>query len=131
VIICGHTRWKAAQLLGLAQVPVYIARDLTPAQVKAYRLADNRTNQLSDWDLKLLAGELDALKLEDVDMSDLGFSPEDLEKLLASATSDMPLPRETLTTRWALMIECASESEQKQVYERLTAEGLKCKPLSL
>jgi ParB-like chromosome segregation protein Spo0J len=42
VIICGHTRWKAAQKLGLKQVPVHVATDLTPAQVKAYRIADNQ-----------------------------------------------------------------------------------------
>ena len=43
VIVCGHTRYKAAKKLGLAKVPVHVAKDLTPEQVKAYRLADNKT----------------------------------------------------------------------------------------
>ena len=43
VIICGHTRWKAAQKLGLEKVPVHVAKDLTPEQIKAYRIADNQT----------------------------------------------------------------------------------------
>ncbi|HEV3383232.1 MAG TPA: ParB N-terminal domain-containing protein [Gemmata sp.] len=48
VIICGHTRYKAALKLGLKQVPVHIARDLTPEQVRAYRIADNKTAELAD-----------------------------------------------------------------------------------
>ena len=55
VIIAGHTRLLAAQKLGLAEVPVHVAHALTPAQVKAYRLLDNRSNQESQWDFELLA----------------------------------------------------------------------------
>src|SRR6266481_7635220 len=58
VIICGHTRWLAAKKLGLRQVPVHTASNLTAAQVKAYRLMDNRSHQESDWDFDLLAIEL-------------------------------------------------------------------------
>jgi ParB/RepB/Spo0J family partition protein len=50
VIICGHTRYKAAQKLGLEKVPVHVAKDLTPAQIKAYRIADNKTADLAVWD---------------------------------------------------------------------------------
>jgi ParB-like chromosome segregation protein Spo0J len=49
-IIAGHTRDKAARKLGLKQVPVHVATDLTPAQIKAYRLADNKTAEHADWD---------------------------------------------------------------------------------
>ena len=58
VIVCGHTRWKAAQKLGLTEVPVHIAADLTPAQAKAYRLMDNRSHQETAWDVDLLVIEL-------------------------------------------------------------------------
>jgi ParB-like chromosome segregation protein Spo0J len=61
VIIVGHTRLKAAQLLGMTEVPVHVAHDLTPEQVRAYRLADNKSGSISTWDNKLLAGELVAL----------------------------------------------------------------------
>src|ERR1700741_1120381 len=58
VLVVGHTRWKAALKLGLKKVPVHVATDLTEAQVKAYRLADNATNELADWDYQLLPIEL-------------------------------------------------------------------------
>lgn len=48
VIICGHTRFKAAQKLGLEKLPVHVAKDLTPEQIKAYRIADNKTAELAD-----------------------------------------------------------------------------------
>ncbi len=54
VIVVGHTRWKAARRLGLSQVPVHVARDLTPAQAKAYRIADNKSADLADWNYDLL-----------------------------------------------------------------------------
>src|SRR5262249_59708224 len=50
VIIVGHTRYKAALKLGLAEVPVHVARGLTPEQARAYRIADNQTATLSQWD---------------------------------------------------------------------------------
>lgn len=71
VIIAGHTRYKAAQKLGLKHVPVVVANNLTPDQVKAYRLADNKTAELADWDMDLLNDELDQIR--DIDMSDFGF----------------------------------------------------------
>src|SRR6478752_4537624 len=50
VIVVGHTRWLAAQKLGLEQVPVHVAENLTPAQVRAYRLLDNRSHEETSWD---------------------------------------------------------------------------------
>ena len=54
VVVAGHTRLLAAPRLGLAEVPVHVADNLTPAQVKAYRLADNRVHEESHWDEELL-----------------------------------------------------------------------------
>jgi len=71
VIIVGHTRYKAAKKLELAQVPVLVADNLSDEQVKAYRLADNKTGELTDWDMDLLSSELDGIL--DIDMSDFGF----------------------------------------------------------
>lgn len=70
VIVCGHTRWKAAQKLGLAEAPVHVARDLTPDQARAYRVADNKTAEIAEWNLDLLPAELGALG--DVDWSAFG-----------------------------------------------------------
>ena len=76
-IIAGHTRYRAAQSLGFAAVPVVYATDLTPEQVNAYRLADNKTAELSEWDAKLLAMELDGLA--GIDMEAFGFTAKDFE----------------------------------------------------
>src|SRR5688572_27498754 len=54
VIVVGHTRWKAAQKLGLKQVPVHVAKELTEAQARAYRIADNKSAELAEWDKELL-----------------------------------------------------------------------------
>lgn len=71
VIIVGHTRYKAAKKLGMDKVPVVVASNLTPEQVKAYRLADNKVGELADWNLPKLNIELD--DINDIDMSDFGF----------------------------------------------------------
>ena len=82
VIICGHTRWKAAKQLGLAKVPVHVATDLTPEQARAYRIADNKTNELSDWDLEILPIELSELRADGFELEMLGFDNDELAKLL-------------------------------------------------
>ena len=74
VIIVGHTRYKAAKKLGMKQIPVVVADKLTDEQVKAYRLADNKTGELTNWDDDLLNDELGDIL--DIDMSDFGFDLE-------------------------------------------------------
>lgn len=71
VIIVGHTRYKAAKKLGMDKVPVVVASNLSDEQVRAYRLADNKTGELTDWDMSLLDDELG--DIADIDMSDFGF----------------------------------------------------------
>ena len=83
VIIVGHTRWKAARKLGLAKAPVHVARDLTAEQIRAYRIADNQTNTLADWDYDLLPIELKDLQAAEYDLSLLGFDEAELARLLA------------------------------------------------
>ena len=88
-IICGHTRYEAAKALGLESVPCVIARDLTPEQVRARRVADNRSSELALWDLEKLDEELAQLEhegfelgfgdllLPDTPFEDTVFSPEE------------------------------------------------------
>lgn len=78
VIVCGHTRYKAAYKLQLASVPCVVADDLTDEQIKAYRLADNKVGEDSEWDMDLLHGELS--DIIDIDMTDFGFDVPDLEE---------------------------------------------------
>src|SRR5260221_12337553 len=69
VIVVGHTRYKAALKLGLEQVPVHVANDLTPEQARAYRIADNQTASIAEWDTDLLSLELKDLESLDFDLS--------------------------------------------------------------
>ncbi len=71
VIVAGHTRYLAAKKIGYDTVPCVVADDLTPVQVRAYRLADNRVSELATWDFDSLSAELEALT--DFDMGDFGF----------------------------------------------------------
>lgn len=73
VIIAGHTRRKAAERLGMQTVPCIIADDLTEEQVKAFRLADNKTSEFAEWDFEKLNEELAELRDIDFDMSEFGF----------------------------------------------------------
>lgn len=81
-IIVGHTRRLAAKSIGLAVLPVVIASNLTPEQVKAYRLDDNKTGELSTWDFTLLQDELFELQDAEYDMTTLAFSEEEMNRLL-------------------------------------------------
>tara|TARA_Y100000310_G_scaffold264961_1_gene275801 strand:- start:21 stop:641 length:621 start_codon:yes stop_codon:yes gene_type:complete len=80
-IIVGHTRFQAAKQIGLKEVPIHIA-NLNKDQLKAYRIADNRVNQESEWDYKLLHNELKDLIGEDYNMFTLGFEGLELENII-------------------------------------------------
>lgn len=71
VIVCGHTRYKAAADLGMTSVPCIIADDLTDDQIKAFRLADNKVSEFAEWDFDKLVDEL--TDISDLDMSEFGF----------------------------------------------------------
>jgi len=82
-IVNGHTRFKAAKSLKLKNVPVLIADDLTEEQIKAFRLADNKTGELAEWNVELLYGELDELDGFDMTLfgfEDIDFSLDDFEE---------------------------------------------------
>ncbi len=88
VIIVGHTRLKAAQKLGLERVPVVVASHLTPEQVRAYRIADNKTAEIAEWNYDLLPIELSALQEANYDLGLLGFNAEELAKLLDTGVDE-------------------------------------------
>jgi DNA modification methylase len=88
VIVIGHLRRAAGRFLGLTEVPVHVARDLTPAQIRGLRLADNRTNQEASWDEELLAVELAELNELDFDLGLTGFDVHELDSLLRDPIDD-------------------------------------------
>ena len=97
VIVAGHTRYKAAQELGLEKLPCVIADDLTEEQVKAFRLADNKVGELSEWDFDLLSGELDGIF--DIDMAEFGFDSDFEEKEeIKKEEGEVPFTEELLLT---------------------------------
>jgi DNA modification methylase len=81
VIIVGHGRYEAAKSLNLKTIPVTIA-DLPPEKAKAYRIADNKTNEYSDWDMGLLIQEFTDLLDNNYDLELTGFDPDELEKII-------------------------------------------------
>ncbi len=83
VIVAGHTRYLAAQSLGLEAVPCVVADDLTPEQVRAYRLADNKTAELAGWDASKLERELNEI-IAGMDMAMFGFAADELDALVST-----------------------------------------------
>jgi DNA modification methylase len=128
VIVVGHTRYKAAQKLGMEAVPVHVAVGLTPAQLKAYRIADNQTASLSQWDPELLPIELTELQQMDFDLSLTGFSADDLVRLMEPGNEGLtdpdaiPEPPDKAVTQpgdlWVLgkhRLLCGDSSKDEQV----------------
>ena len=89
VIVAGHTRVLAAKSLGMTEVPCVVAEDLTPEQVRAFRIADNKTAEIAEWDYELLPVELRELQTDGFDLSLLGFDTTELEKLLSDAKDEV------------------------------------------
>jgi DNA modification methylase len=81
ILVVGSTRYKAALKLAMKKIPVHVAEGLTPAQLKAYRIADNKTAEIAEWDYSLLVQELAELQKADFDLDLVGFSPEELQDL--------------------------------------------------
>jgi DNA modification methylase len=103
VVIVGHVRLRAAKKLGMTHVPVHVAANLTPAQVRAYRLMDNRSHEEVEWDLEMLGAELLELKDLEINMVLTGFNGRELDSLLRDpaveekANQAPPLPEVAVT----------------------------------
>ena len=121
VIIVGHTRLKAAKKLGLKQVPIVVAENLTDEQANAYRLADNKTGELADWDFDLLDDEL--ADINNIDMTQFGFS-EDKDDEEPVDLSD------SLDEKYQVVINCKDENELQNTFEKLQKEGYDCNILT-
>jgi DNA modification methylase len=88
VIVVGDTRYKAAHKLGLNEIPVHVAKDLTPEQIKAYRLADNQSATFSFWNEERLIQELLELQQLNFDLAKTAFPQEELTRLLEPPGSE-------------------------------------------
>ena len=88
VIVTGHTRLQAARSLGMTQVPVHVIRNLPDAAIRAYRIADNRVAEETDWDKALLSVELGDLTELNFDLASLGFDEKELDSLISGILGD-------------------------------------------
>ena len=122
IIIIGHTRFKAAKLLEMDEVPCVIASDLTDEQIKALRLADNKVGELAEWDEALLNIELD--EILDLDMSDFGFNFDDDEE---NNDDENEKSEVDLKENFELIIECESEFDMQEKYDMLKEMGIECR----
>lgn len=117
VIVAGHTRLMAAEELGLTEVPCVVADDLTDEQVKAFRLADNKTAEKAGWDKSKLDIELG--NILDIDMKEFGF--ESLEKEVEDISDQLIEKFEVI------IIKCVDEMSMQETYEWLVGEGYECR----
>ena len=116
IIIVGHTRYKAAQELGLEYVPCLVADDLSEEQAKAYRLADNKTNEFASWDFELLDLELFDIG---IDMSRFGFgNTEDAVNEIKEVEYNESI---------SVVIDCNDDDEAEEIFADLTEKGYKCR----
>ena len=134
-IIKGHGRLQAAKTLGLDEVPVIWREDLSDAEAKAARIADNKTAE-SPWSNDLLGAEMDLLADTQIDLDTLGFDDDELDDILDDAIDDGPPDPadETalgLDAEYEVIVECEDEPEQEQVFQELTEEGYECRINSL
>lgn len=132
-IIAGHGRVLAARKLGLETVPCLRLGYLSDAQKRAYVIADNKLALNSGWDEQLLAVELSSLREEGFDLNLTGFDGDSIERFLnppeeGEGEGEQPeSPGENFVDQFAVTVICRDETQQEQVYEKLTAEGLTCK----
>ena len=95
VIVAGHTRYKAAKELNLTEVPCIVADDLTDEQIKAFRLVDNKSAELAEWNLELLNIELE--NIHDIDMNLYNFELSELLDNVIEDDYEIELPEEPKT----------------------------------
>ena len=119
VVLCGHTRLKAALELGMEKVPCIVCGGLTEAEKVAFRMADNKVSEIAKWDFGKLDEELSKVG-DEIDMQNFGFvfNEHDID----------PLPKdEDDGGDCALIVVLESAEERKDLQERLESEGYSCR----
>lgn len=128
IVIAGHGRITALKELGTKEIEVEVIEDLKPEDIKAYRLADNKTAE-SSWLDDLLVEELKELELLNYDLGLTGFDKKELNKLFG--TEEQKDLSENLQEKYEIAIECKDEEHQQEIFEKLTNDGLSCRLLTL
>lgn len=118
VIVTGHTRFKAALKLGLEKVPCVVADDLTEEEIKAFRIADNKTGELAGWDFAMLDLELD--EINDIDMSEFGFIDASEYNVDDFFNQEVEHPKEN---QKGIKLITDTEEQAKEAFDILTEAG--------
>ena len=131
-IIAGHTRYEAAKRLRLTTVPVRFM-DLDESEAHVLALADNKLGEIAEWDDGSLGRILSDLDSDSVELElGTGFGADEIDKLLGFDEKDSLMgdaPIEGSSGQISIVIECESETHQRDLLERFDAEGLKCRAL--
>jgi len=118
LVVDGHLRLKAAKKLGMNEIPVILADDMTEAQIRAFRISVNRMAELAEWDNELLALEIEQLRAEDFNIDLLGFSEDDLKALtppdFQPATEDEQGKLDQLEPKWIACPHCGKEFDARE-----------------
>ena len=131
-IIAGHGRVMAARKLGIDEIPVMVASGWSEAQRRAYVLADNKIALNSGWDMDLLKVELQDIGDMSFDLDKIGFSVEEMTSFFVEAENENKIPKQKeLKNTFEVAIECESEMQQEDIFNRLTQEGYKCRVLTI
>lgn len=130
VVIAGHTRLKAAWKLGLQHVPTIVVDDLTEEQIRAFRIADNKTAELAEWDIEKLHAELESI--ENIDLTEFGITEDDLRAVEVNTAQEDDVPIDAPTRcsvgdTWALGSHrlVIGDSRNKKDVQKLMQGGLR------
>ena len=141
VIVAGHTRYKAAKRLGLKTVPCVRASALSPEQIKAYRILDNKLNEKATWDFETLSEELQSFKFNfdefkvDFPKFDFKFESSDTDDTIESSEDNRKKTAiqklrdnvANLEPELAIYVICRSEQDQEELYNFLVEKGYDAK----
>jgi len=115
VIVCGHTRRKAAIELGMSEVPCTVADDLSEEQIRKYRIADNATAEIALWDKILLSKEM--AKFAEIKPEELAFEPTDAEKIdFESITAG--IGQQEICSTFTVVFDTQAERDKFQAFLR-------------
>ena len=130
VVRAGNGTLEAAKRLGWESIDC-VTTSLQGSDAIAYAIADNRTAELAEWDEDTLAAQLNGLLTESEEIAlAAGFTPEEIEAMLALAEDEDEPAQVDLSSKWEIVVTCESEADQQKVFGMIEKEGYKCRVLT-
>ena len=132
IVRAGNGTLRAARELGWHHVKC-VRTKLTGSEATAYSLVDNRSAETSEWDYEGVSAMLKSLQAEGADITTLGWDSKEVDRLMSMSDEigsiDKSESSSNLQPRWDVLVVCATEQEQRELLERLLAEGKECRAL--